>query len=633
MSCLWEWEKTVAGRPGMSGDLAKIFRHEEPKNPGVLAVDAPPVAATLLAREVIQNSWDAARELQESEARVPQFQIEFRFLEFQGDAKRLLVQALALDSLADRVRVIDRSKIGLGATDCLDKINENDPVRVLQITENAASGMFGPWEQNKSHMFLALLSIGFTEKFSGAGGSYGYGKAGLINGSRIRSVIAYSCFRERDNDPGVTRRLLGVTYWGPHDFGGVNHPGIGTLSAGAAGAIRPFENEEADEIADRIGFELRIPTNPEDLGTTFLLIDTPIEPADLVRAIERSWWPAILEGDFIATVVNFDGSTLSPRPLRDPVLHTFVDAWEISMGRSSPGPHDRRTDLTGPDTPAIGGVPKYPKAGVLGLVSDLSGWSYADQTTGPDDDVTHKSLVALTRSPRMVVEYLVVGQSPPYLRGVFIADPSVDDVLRQTEPKAHDSWQTKAEEGEIDPDAAAIARHVIQKIKQTVNNHRTKLKPPAPPPEEVDLPFFSEIMRKVMSGAGKGQPHPVPDTRPISIRLEYAPRESRSRGLIEMVGSASFALTEHFKGDSATVTLTIAYRFVEDERVGDYVGLTIRAQEGFSLIAEGVFTGVIERGHEARFEFGSAPYDPAWSGRLIVNGEVQGAPSDGAVEA
>ncbi|MBA4156185.1 MAG: hypothetical protein H0X65_01760 [Gemmatimonadetes bacterium] len=163
--------------------------------------------------------------------------------------KRSLVRALALGELATRVRGIDRARVGLGPTDCLETLDTDVPLRVLRITESGASGMYGQWEQNKSHMYLALLSIGFTEKFSGAGGSYGYGKAGLINGSRIRSVVAYTCFREQENGPGVTRRLLGVTYWGPNDCAGSNHPGIATFSRGSAGAIRPFENDEADEVA------------------------------------------------------------------------------------------------------------------------------------------------------------------------------------------------------------------------------------------------------------------------------------------------------------------------------------------------------------------------------------------------
>src|SRR5690606_3119829 len=141
MSRSWEWEKTVAGRPGMSGDIAKIFRHEELKNPGVFALDAPPAAATLLAMEVIQNSWDAAQALKGTDRTAPQFQIEFRFQELQDAAKQSLVRELALDDLAERVRWLDRTEVGLGPQDCLTAIRGDEPIRVLKISERGASGM------------------------------------------------------------------------------------------------------------------------------------------------------------------------------------------------------------------------------------------------------------------------------------------------------------------------------------------------------------------------------------------------------------------------------------------------------------------------------------------------------------
>jgi hypothetical protein len=622
----WAWEKTEAGRPGMSGDLAKLFRHEPLKAPGVFAKDAPPTAATLLAREVIQNSWDAAQELTEPNA--PQFGIEFRFQSLVGTAKRSLTRALALESLAERANMVDRAKVGLSSSDCLTTITENDvPLKVLVISESGASGMYGVWEQNRSHMFLALLSIGFTEKPSGAGGSYGYGKAGLINGSAIRSVVAYSCFREREDEPGVTRRLLGVTYWGAHDHGGTNHPGIATFSAGSAGHIRPFDNDEADEVAQELGMQLRRAERPEDLGTTFLLIDTPIDPQQLVRAIERSWWPALHEQKFAARVVDYGGATLVPRPMQDPVLHSFIDAWEIARGRSDPGPEGRRTILPGSNSLEVAG-----SIGTLGLVADLSGWSYDQSQIGEGEEaVTHKSLVALTRNPMMVVEYLVTGSTPPFIRGVFIADGAIDELLRRTEPKAHDAWRTSAEPGELDPQAAELAKYVLKKIRETVSNHRTKLKPPTPPPEEVNLPFFNDVMRRVMSGTAKGVRQPVPEIRPISIQLQYEPRAASDHsGRIELVGSATYALTDHYEGESAQVLLAISYRFVEDDRVGDHAALRVTAPEGFTPTLDGAFEGKLKRERPARFDFVSEPYDLDWSGRLIVNGEVVVAAATGA---
>lgn len=542
----WVWDKTEAFKPGMSGDIAKLFRHEEPKNPGVFAVDAPPAAATLLAREVIQNSWDAARELAREIDPAPHFAIDFRFAELAGGAKRNLVNALDLQTLAHRVSQLDRRKIGLRQEDCLSEIGDDaKPLRILEIVEHGATGMYGPWDQKKSHMFLALVSLGYTEKLTGAGGSYGYGKAGLISGSRIRTVVGYTCFRAHADEPGITRRLLGMSYWGQHDIGDDNYTGFGSFSSRQDGRIEPFTNDDADRVAQSLDLDLRDTSEPERLGTSFLLIDPAVEPSDLIRAIERSWWPAIEEDDFTVEVIDYTGATRHPRPRQDEVLRSFIDAWELARRKRQPRDEEYASPLTERDG---GGT-----VGDLGLVAELSGWSYADQAAGiGDDEVKHRSLVALTRGPRMVVEYHDVGRSQPYLRGTFIADESIDDILRSTEPKAHDAWRTKAADGEVDPEAAAMADHVIRRIKQTVNNHRTRLKPPVPPPEDLTLPFFNDIMRRVMSGMGPGASQPLPETRPLAIHLDHRP-VAAGGDRVKIEGSAAFSLTDHYEGDRAKV--------------------------------------------------------------------------------
>ena len=615
---IWVWDKTDAGKPGLSGDIAKMFRHEEPKAPGAFAVDDPPAPATLLAREVIQNSWDAARELaEELGPRAPQFEIEFRFKAVTGAKKRDLSNALDLRELAERLSAIDRHDIGLGKTDCLDALDDDSiPLRFLEIAERGSTGMYGPWDQKKSHMYLALVSLGFTEKMTGAGGSYGYGKAGLITGSRIRTVVAYTCFRERDEDPGITRRLLGMAYWGSHELEGHDFTGFGSFSADPAERIDPFTNEQADRVAESLGIERRDPATVEQLGTTFLLVDPTVDAGDLVRAIERSWWPALHENEFVVSVVDYDGVVSYPRPKRDELLRSFIDAWELATGAREPGSDEYSSEVTG--------FGRYPIVGRIGLVTDLKGWSFADQKVGPDDGgVDHRSLVALTRGPRMVVEYFVAGRSEPYIRGVFIADESVDDVLRRTEPKAHDAWQRRGREGEVDFEAAKVADHVLRRIGQAVNNLRQRVKPPTPPPEQMNLPLFNDIMRRVMSGMGGGVRQPVPDTRPISIHLEYAPSSAGDQ--VKMSGRATFSLSDNFKGDEAEVELSIMYRFVEDERVGEEASLDIRGPEDMEKVREGVFRGRLIRGQQARFRFESEAYDPNWTGRLLVNGEVLSA--------
>ena len=92
----------------MSGDISKLFRNEPIKAPGILAVDAPPSNASVM-REVIQNSWDAAHELQgnwsggAADSSSPQgFEVRFEFKETSGPSKRAVVAALGLSLLADQ---------------------------------------------------------------------------------------------------------------------------------------------------------------------------------------------------------------------------------------------------------------------------------------------------------------------------------------------------------------------------------------------------------------------------------------------------------------------------------------------------------------------------------------------------
>ena len=242
---------------GVSGDLSKVFKHEPVKAPGVFSVDPPDPAAALLVREVVQNSWDAALESRRSAPTEPitPFEVSFRLRSVSGDRRDELVEHLGLQELATRVAAVDnRRSLGLSEIDCLVNLDEDDDLRLLEISEQAAGGMHGPWTGDDSKLYLALCSVGITPDEPGRGGSYGYGKAGLIRGSAIRSVVAYSCFSERSDDPGVTRRLLGMTYWDRHKIDGVSYTGSARFGSDApTGQIIPFCNDAADEIASRLG--------------------------------------------------------------------------------------------------------------------------------------------------------------------------------------------------------------------------------------------------------------------------------------------------------------------------------------------------------------------------------------------
>ena len=96
-SAKWYWEKTDPSRSGSSGDLSKLFKNENVKQPGVFSAGAPSADATVLVREVIQNSWDAAIELREDSDDPPPFEICFAFKSARSEQQAHLTARLGLD--------------------------------------------------------------------------------------------------------------------------------------------------------------------------------------------------------------------------------------------------------------------------------------------------------------------------------------------------------------------------------------------------------------------------------------------------------------------------------------------------------------------------------------------------------
>lgn len=632
----WVWEQTDPRRSGSSGDVAKLFKNEGVKQPGPFQRNAPTPSATLMAREVVQNSRDAAKELQQQLGdSAPDFEIDFEFRDLVGGDKSTLVDALDLDGLAAQLQRIEslgaeaRTKAGLGPSNALDHLRDDSALRVLTISERGTTGMYGPFIQARSKMFLALISIGYTMKEEGSGGSYGYGKAGLIAGSAIRSIVAYSCFRERDDDKGVTRRLLGMTYWGQHELGDDSYTGFARFGSAIDGWVRPFENADADAVALSLGLKLRDPNDLDDLGTTFLVVDAEVAPRDLEMALARNWWPAIVEREFLPTirVVGADGETerIDVRPRKDPLLQSFIRAWELA---TTPQDNNVATEIRKDlgEAPAAAGALRL---GLLGAHADIGGWSYG-QTAGdsePDDDpeaVTgDSSFVALVRGPRMVVEYLPVRPGrQPYVRGVFVAHEDIDELLRQTEPKAHDSWQRKVAEEGVDPRAPKVADSVLRKISMAITEFQGRLRPPPPDPGDFRLTVLQGLFKNLLAGKGPSPIKPPPSgPRDVSIELKQKLVVADDGESVLLRGHADLALTGHVEADEAAVTARLVYRFLEDGVSGEHCRVTIEAPKGFKADATGAYRGVL--GHAAvRFKFESEPYSSDWSGRLVVSCDI-----------
>src|SRR4051812_37078081 len=102
----WVFERVDPNTSGASGKIIDLFRNEGTTARGSLQSSAPDVAATLMAREVIQNSWDAAVELRTSRPDAPAFAIDFDFDDLSNERREQLMRSLALRDLANHANAV-----------------------------------------------------------------------------------------------------------------------------------------------------------------------------------------------------------------------------------------------------------------------------------------------------------------------------------------------------------------------------------------------------------------------------------------------------------------------------------------------------------------------------------------------
>jgi hypothetical protein len=554
---VWRWERPVKGEVLAGGDLGALLDGDAPDVKGHFIADEPSSGATLLAREAIQNSWDAALELSNSTGEDAEMKMIFEFAALEGTEKKTALDLLSLDELKQQLAGMDERPEKAPETEDFKFLQNSEHLKVLRVIESGTTGMFGPWtwepgeegepgfkKDDPSKMMLALLSVGVPihDKHAARGGAFGLGKAGLISASKTKTIIAYSCFREHPTEEGITRRLYGMTYWPFFRINGRSYKGFAHFgSENIENVTTPFENKAADTAAKSLGLPIRDGSNPKDWGTSFFIIEPSVNPWDLNQAIERSWWPAQEQhqNNFLIKTIDYDGTEINMEPtVNQPELIPYIRAYEIlrkaeredlkeNVERFNRGP---RIDLKS----VKGGITE---AGRIALVADPEGWSSPDAT----HILEHRSLVALIREPRMVTQYFDVGPgSVNQVRGAFLVESSFDRLIGKTEPPLHDDWIEKPAEEGVKGEAKKLAKSIKQFVKNQSSAFRSDLRPPRLETDDYHLP---ELARLVNSMFVKGRPKP---TRPAPIvRIEPATVEDDFKtagSTIYMTGGCTFSL-------------------------------------------------------------------------------------------
>jgi hypothetical protein len=366
----------------------------------------------------------------------------------------------------------------------------------------------------------------------------------------------------------------------------------------------------------------------------------------LCTAIERNWWPAIVEELLTVAITDADGVQLIPRPRQSPDLGAFIAANDFLATSNMEGTEGSLRFKRFAFQAMTIDDSSY-SLGDLALVADPDSWTFLRNERVGDEDgaddgegdngsagqVSQRSLVALVRGPRMVVEYSDRGQTPPFVRGVFVASADIDDLLRQTEPKGHDRWQTEASSARAShPHATRIAKSLDQRINRMVRDFRKMIDPPPVKPEGARLDVFDRLMARLLRGRSKTPPPPRPK-RPISISFPYERVVPAADGLCKLKASIRLALSENAERDSAQVEIQVDYAFLSDAprskedrpelELALPPGLTAtRAEDGVYVVS-----GQLDRA-PVTVAVESEPYPSDWTGELRVAAELARQPSE-----
>ncbi len=627
----WHFERPGVGLD-TGGDISKAFRGESHDLPGALAALDPGHSARLLARELIQNAVDAhsehADECADRGAKRPEpLSLEFEFETLEGQPLQRFVDAVQLSEMDTRADTVGYPELHLVEYSYFEGGDTTRPLRILRIHERRTTGMHGPWAPPETgdaerRLHSALLDFGTSAKSGRAGGSYGYGKAGLATASRLRMVFVYTCFEPRPNDSdAASRRLLGVAYWDRHRYDDVVANGVGIFGntfPGHPDLASPLNDDEADIAAEALGLPVRARGNPDDLGTSFVIIDPDFDAEALQRSVELFWWPAIRRGTIQVSIRDADtGKSYAPRPRGpDGALTPFVTAlsWLDDPGTAPQAgdDHGMVKELRSQTQNRLN--EPIPSPGRLALIvdPDEGSWSWADPSA--------PTLIALIRGTNMVIAYQEQRTGLPCARGVFSASDDADPLLRATETKAHDKWESKRDPG-IPARASQMAEVTKQRIRDAVKDFVGSLKP-EPPKREISLEHFGKFFT---GKKGITPPRPVPtrDAWSIEIKGHEAIPTASDPASLSQSGVVSIGLSGNTDLTDVPVTVTLRFGAAEDDSGFGTEGLElaeVQAPAGWALDeaknsdpATRTYSGTLSRSENADFVVTSAAYPESWS--------------------
>lgn len=612
--------------------------------------DGPPAHAEIFAREYIQNSWDSIQTQNEQikelikrgeKVSLPkQNAIKFRFVKLTGKGLQTFVKKSGLDTMRDRYQAMsvkEKETSRLSDSKWLTATKQPTELKILVCSEVGGLGMYGHWWTNgdarkKGSRLKYALIQSKSEKGDtfASGGSWGHGKKAVAGASSCRTLLVYTCFRPRvdqtEDQPGFSKRVLGVAYWKSHAIDNKSCTGAGIFgrrlnnqSDAWADNFFPLENSEADNYINGLDvaeIQTRNESKVEDHGSTYVIIEPSFSAEDLAKSIERNWWPLLAKQDGPKIeVVDENASDVPIKPSERPELAPFLRAYEVAAnGVEFDKSKEKNIDV------AITFNKKRLQTGVLVLTSDTSdgGWSYREE----NDSAT---LTALVRGD-MVIAYqpspAINKSNPPYLRGIFLVDSTRNSeaakILRLTEPHLHNEWSTKSKH--VDPEYQEVANDVLKKIHAEVKLLRESLRGEI---SKTSVRFAA--FANLFTSGSRGPIDPPPPIEPRIFSIQFPDKSQRLKGsnptTLKLETSCVISLRQGTEKnpvpDSVRAKVFLSWAVLEDGKHNEVELIDASSDNpspGFKLNNnDGSYEGEFKKGSSYKFEWQSKEFSSDWS--------------------
>lgn len=385
-----------------------------------------------LAREIIQNSYDA---------------------KIKGEDKKVKVEFKLVKMDKNRVPNLESIKESINASaeyfpesERLEKFRqvanekfESDTIDVLKISDYNTTGLVGIEKRINSAWYGLIKSSGNSTKSGVSGGSYGSGKHAAFVFSYFRTIL-YGTYVE---DEGYA--FQGKSILCSHKKDGVVKSNIGYWGNITEDECRPIRNQETmDEFYRR-----------NQTGTDLYIIGAKLEKEEwvenIIYSVIENFWKLIIEDKLEVSIVN-DGKNIN------------IDSKNIralaQMGKEENAKIDEHDIFNAYKFIELNDSVEEVRYGSICNENDVE-LKIAKLPQYPE-----KKILKM-RDTEMKINIFSPRKRPVNFIGILIAKgEELNKQLRESEPQTHDAWNADNIEDEED---RRKVRDTIRKLDAWIN--------------------------------------------------------------------------------------------------------------------------------------------------------------------